>query len=103
MKRVCSGFGDANASNYGPTPTDSTNVYGPGAGIAAAAAGAVGAAGAPGPVTPSWAGGGPVAKSIATGEQRGGSRGDAAQIVAQISAQVRRLFYAYTRISWVVV
>lgn len=94
VKKVCSGFGDANASVYGPSPSDSSNVYGPGAGLAAAAsaaAGAVAAAGAPGAGPPSWAGGGPVSKSLGVGEQRAGMRANAAEIVAQISAQVSRL------------
>ncbi|CAM9483421.1 unnamed protein product, partial [Laminaria digitata] len=65
VKRVCSGFGEANASDYGPAPADSGNVYGPGAGLAAVAAGAVGAAGAPGAGTPSWAAAGVPAKTAA--------------------------------------
>lgn len=86
MKRVCSGFGEANASDYGPAPADSSNVYGPGAGLAAVAAGAVGAAGAPGAGTPSWATAGVPAKP--TGFEGGVAGADAAKIVAQISAQV---------------
>lgn len=88
VKRVCSGFGDANASDYGPTPTDSSNVYGPGAGNAAAATAAIasvaaGVAGASGPsagsTRPSWASQGAA----------GGAQEQAAQVAAQISAQVR--------------
>lgn len=86
VKRVCSGFGEANASDYGPAPADSGNVYGPGAGLAAVAAGAVGASGAPGAGTPSWASAGVPAKGGA-GEGMG-TGVDAAKIVAQISAQV---------------
>lgn len=95
VKRVCSGFGEANASDYGPTPQDSSNVYGPGAGLAAAAAnGAGGAAtagaGMSGGSAPSWATAKAVAK--APGAEGGGGRGaagaNAAEIVAQISAQV---------------
>lgn len=110
VKRVCSGFGDSNASDYGPTPTDSGNVYGPGAGLAAknatttvaasAAASAVGASGPPGVGTPSWAataaaGGAAVGvngSAAATAFGAGGEPGgNAAKIVAQISAQVRGL------------
>ncbi|CAM9858906.1 unnamed protein product [Scytosiphon promiscuus] len=101
VKRVCSGFGEANASDYGPTPQDSSNVYGPGAGLAAAAAnGAAGGAGGggaaaaiPGGGGLSWAAAKPAA--MATGAEGGGggaARGtagaNAAEIVAQISAQV---------------
>lgn len=86
VKRVCSGFGEANASNYGPNPSDPTNVYGPGAGaatatarIAAVAAGAAGAAagGLQAGVTGTGIGGG-----MGSGQEH------AAQIAAQISAQV---------------
>lgn len=99
VKRVCSGFGEANASDYGPTPQDSSNVYGPGAGLAAAAAGGGGGGAA---AASSWATKSvaiPVAKAAALGTGDGGSGsgggggggapgGNAAQIVAQISAQV---------------
>lgn len=69
VRRVCSGFGDANASDYGPTPSDAGNVYGPGAGLAAAAAARAGSAGASLP-------------------SQGASGNTAAQIAAQITAQV---------------
>lgn len=92
VKRVCSGFGEANASDYGPTPQDSSNVYGPGAGLAAAAK--AGTAGAPGAGASSW--GAAVAKPAAKASGDGGGGGGAgapgdkaAEIVAQISAQVR--------------
>lgn len=83
---MCSGFGEANASDYGPAPADSGNVYGPGAGLAAVAAGAVGVSGAPGAGTPSWASAGVPAKAAAGEGMATGV--DAAKIVAQISAQV---------------
>lgn len=97
VKRVCSGFGEANASDYGPTPQDAGNVYGPGAGLAAAAAGggAGGGGGAAGGATPSWAATSvakPAATAAAFGKGGGGGGkgpgGKAEQIVAQISAQV---------------
>lgn len=95
VKRVCSGFGEANASDYGPNPTDSSNVYGPGAGnaaaataaIASAAAGATGASGAAGATRPSWA-----SQTSGIGGNTGGAlkggQENAAKIAAQISAQV---------------
>ena len=104
VKRVCSGFGEANASDYGPTPQDSSNVYGPGAGLAAAAAAGPGGGGGVAGASSSWATKSvaiPVAKAAAlgAGDGSGGGGGgggppggNAAQIVAQISAQVCACF-----------
>lgn len=83
VKRVCSGFGEANASGYGPTPTDSGNVYGPGAGLAAAAAAGGGSAGGS-----SWAGSNAPARPAAAEGAGAATGGNATQIAANISAQV---------------